>query len=108
MAGRLLVLGLWFRFRDDRGARASGRSWRGEGIEEQAQKPLLWAGGRQREGDPGLLFDDGGRELDEMQAERVELGAAPRGFSWTGGAQFPPHPVSGTVQHQPHLVGVRL
>lgn len=58
-AGRLLVMGLWFRFRDDRGAHASGRSWRGEGVEEQAQEPLLWAGRRQREGDPGLLFDDG-------------------------------------------------
>ena len=68
------------------------------------QKPPSWARCRQRDDDPGLLFDDGGGQLHEMQPQRVELGAAPRGSPWAGGAQFPPEPVGATVQHQAHLV----
>lgn len=63
---------------------------------------------RQGDDDPGLLLDDGGGQLDEVQPQRVELGAAPWGFPWTGGAQFPPEPVGAAMQHQAHLVGVRL
>lgn len=63
-----------------------------------------WAQCRQRDDDPGLLFDDGGGQFHEMQPQGVELGAAPRGSPWAGGAQFPPEPVGAAVQHQAHLV----
>lgn len=71
-------LGLgWVRFRGCRGACVRQLSL-GRGLEEKLEKPLSRAGCRQCDDDPGILLDDGGGQLDEMQPQRVELGATPR------------------------------
>jgi len=46
-----------------------GRAYRRAG----AAAALLRAGCRRRDEDPGLLFDDGGGDPDEMQSTRVEV-----------------------------------
>lgn len=50
----------------------------GECVEEKVEKSLSRARWRQCDDDPGLLLDYGGGQLDDMQLQRVELGAAPR------------------------------
>jgi hypothetical protein len=67
---------------------------------------LPGTGRRQRHDDAGLLLDDSGSELDEVQTQRVELGAAPRGTLRASRAELPPDPVGAAMQHQSHLIGV--
>jgi len=76
----------------------SGGSWRGERIEDQTEKPLAGTGRWQRHEDAGLFLDDSGRQFDQVQAQRVELGAAPRGTLWTGRAERPPDLVGAAMQ----------
>ena len=60
---------------------------------------------RQMDGDPGLHLDDAGGDLDEAQAQGVELGAPPRRSARQRRAQGPHQPVGVGVQEQAQLVG---
>jgi len=88
---------MWVEISGLAGRLASGWFWWREGIEEEAQQSFLRTGRRQGDEDAGLFLDDGGSELDEVQAERVELGAAPLGTLWTGRAERSPDPVGSTM-----------
>ncbi len=62
--------------RGRRSVRSSDRRHAREPLEQQAHDGRGGAGARQVDGDPGLHLDDAGGDLDEPQAQRVELGAA--------------------------------
>ena len=57
--------------------------------------------------DHGLHLDDAGGDLDEAEAQRVELGDAPHRTLWHRHAKSPHQPVRARMQEQPKLVGCR-
>src|SRR5580700_10870781 len=60
---------------------------------------------RQVHPDHGLHLDDAGGDLDEAEAQRVELGDAPHRTLWHRHAKAPHQPVGARMQEQPKLVG---
>ena len=52
-----------------------GEAW--DPSEDEPQNDLGWARCRQMDADHGLHLDDAGGDLDEAQAQGVELGDAP-------------------------------
>ena len=67
----------------------------------------ILGGARRRQMNPDhrLHLDDAGGDLDEPQAQRVELRDAPRRAPGHRHAQTPHEPVGAGVQEQPELVG---
>ncbi len=63
--------------RGRRSARSSDRRHAREPLEQQAHDGRGGACARQMDRDPGLHLDDAGGDLDEAQAQGVELGAPP-------------------------------
>ena len=57
--------------------------------------------------DHGLHLDDAGGNLDEAEAQRVELGDAPHRTLWHRHAKAPHQPVRARMQEQTKLVGCR-
>ncbi|MGF7213561.1 hypothetical protein GGE65_008207 [Skermanella aerolata] len=51
------------------------------------------------------VLDDPGRQFDQTQAQRVELGNPPARPARHQGAHRPQQPVSTGMQEQPELVG---
>ena len=66
---------------------------------------LVGIGAGQVQHDPGLQRDDAGGDLDQAQAEGVELGHAPGRALRHEAAQRPHQPIGAGVQHQAELVG---
>ena len=57
------------------------------------------------DGDPGLQLDDAGGDLEQAEAQGVELGMAPGRSRRQCGAQGPHQPVGAGVQEEPELIG---
>jgi hypothetical protein len=93
------------RGRGRRSARWSDRRHARQSLEQQADDGSGGTGARQVDGDPGLHLDDAGGDLDEAQAQGVELGAPPGRAAGQRGAQGPQKPVGAGVQEQAELVG---
>ena len=55
--------------------------------------------------DHRLHLDDAGGDLDEAQAQRIELGDAPNRTFRHRHAQAPHQPVRAGVEEQPKLIG---
>lgn len=64
-----------------------------------------WGGGGQMKPDHGLHLDDAGGQLDQPQAQGVELGGSPRGALGHQAAQGPQQPVGSGMEKQAELVG---
>ena len=75
----LRIAGLGLRLEGlGRGIRPGGQQIRrGMPLESEAQMDLVGAGARQVQHDAGFQLDDAGGDLDQAQAEGVELGRAP-------------------------------
>ncbi len=91
--------------RGHRSARSSDRRHAREPLEQQAHDGRGGACARQMDGDPGFHLGDAGGDLDEAQAQGVELGAPPRRSARQRRAQGPHQPVGVGVQEQAQLVG---
>ena len=76
--------------------------------ESEAQDSLAGARRRQMDADHGFHLDDAGGDLDEAQAQRIELGDAPHRTFRHRHAQAPHQPVRAGVQEQPELIGRSL
>ena len=85
-------------------ARRSGDQT-GDPVKRYLEDLLVWAGSGPLDADHGFQFDDAGGDLDEAQAQRVELKGAPDGAPGHGGAQAPHQPVGAGVEEQAKLVG---
>jgi hypothetical protein len=77
----------------------------GDLPERETQNILPRTRCRQMNADHRLHLDDARGDLDEAQAQRVELGDAPHRMPGHRHAQAPHDPVGARVQEQPHLVG---
>ena len=86
------------------GPRRSCREAR-DAAEDVAQDGLGWRGRRQMDADLCPHLDDAGRDLDQAQPQRVELGDAPGGALRHGAAQSLQEPVGPAVKEQAELVG---
>jgi hypothetical protein len=64
--------------------------------------------GRQRDLDAGDEFGDAGGDLDDSEADRVELGVAPERGLGGEALQRVQQPVGGGVDEEAELVGRRL
>jgi hypothetical protein len=84
--------------------RGSGRQLDGTGGEERPAG-LMRIAGRQGHLDPGFQLGDPGGDLDQDQADRVELSGAPERGLGRQTAQRVQEPVGGGVDQQPELVG---
>ena len=81
---------------------------RGMRCQSETQNILRRARRRQVHADHRLHLDDAGGDLDEPQAQGVELGDAPHRTLRHRDAQAPHQPIGAGVQEQPELVGRRL
>jgi hypothetical protein len=90
----------WFGARRPRG---SGRALGGAGEPDEAG--LVGVGARQSDLDPGDQFGDPGGNLDQGEAQGVELGGAPERGLGRQAAERVQEPVGGGVDQQPELVG---
>ena len=66
---------------------------------------LIRACGGPLHADEGLQLSDAGGDLDETQAQGVELDGAPDGSFRHSGAQAPHQPVGTGMEEQPQLIG---
>jgi hypothetical protein len=78
-----------------------------QALDAQAQDRLIRAGGGQADPDTLLEFINAGGDLDQAQAEGVELGGAPGRPLGQGRLERPDQPVRRGVQEQAELVGRR-
>src|SRR5437868_13355852 len=78
------------------------------GAEEGTGEPAEEPGARQREADARGTFHDACSDLDEMQSERLELGAEQRRFLRHCLAQGEHEPIPSGMQDQTELVGFRI
>lgn len=78
-----------------------------QGSDRRLGLRLVTVQGVGRLRDLGRQLDDAGGDLDEVQAQDVELGAAEARAPGPGGAQPPHQPVCSGVQEEAELVGGR-
>jgi hypothetical protein len=99
-------LGLEFRAGWDfcRGVASGGRHAR-QAFQQESDERCGWASGRQVNGDPGFQLDDAGGDLDQAEAQGVELGMAPGRPGRQCSTQRPHQPSCAGVQEEPELVG---
>ena len=90
--GTGLVLGAWPRSSGDEA---------GDAREGDAHNLLVWKGRGPLNTDQGLQLGDAGGDLDEAQAQCIELDGAPDGSFRHGGAQAPHEPVGTGMEEQP-------
>ena len=76
-----------------------------DAIEGDPEYLLTGAGGRPLDTDHGFQFGDAGCDLDEAQAQGIELDGAPYRAFRHGGAQAPHEPVGTGMEEQPQLIG---
>src|SRR5438552_16890725 len=79
-----------------------------EGTGEPAEERGVRTGARQRDADARGTFHDACSDLDEMQSERLELGAEQRRFLRHCLAQGEHEPIRSGMQDQTELVGFRI
>ena len=72
----------------------------GDTSESNAYNLLVGKGRGPLNADQGFQFDDAGGDLDEAQAQRIELDGAPDGSFRHGGAQTPQKPVGTGMEEQ--------
>src|SRR5271157_152554 len=77
-------------------------------LQGEAQNILRRARGRQVHADHRLHLDDAGGDLDEAQAQGVELSDAPPRALWHRHAKPPHQPISAGVEEETELIGRRL
>ena len=77
-------------------------------AEDGSQDSLVGTRRRQMQPDLGFHLNDARRDLDQPQAQGVELRHPPGRASWHGGAQSPEQPVGPGMQEQAELIGGRL
>src|SRR5271166_2622631 len=76
-------------------------------LQSEAQDILRRTRGRQVHADHRFHFDDAGGDLDETQAQGVELGDAPHRALRHRYAKPPHQPISASVEEETELVGGR-
>ena len=79
-----------------------------QALDAEAQDRLIRAGGGQADPDALLEFIDAGGDLDQAQADRVELYGAPGRALGQGRLERPEQPIRRGMQEQAELVGRRL
>src|SRR3954452_22254026 len=78
-----------------------------QALDAEAQDRLIRAGSGQADPDTLLEFIDTGSDLDQAQADGVELGGAPGRPLGQGRLECPDQPVRRGVQEQAELIGRR-